>query len=94
VFDYDLESDTFKPDATGSWDNLSKRRNRVPVSKDIKPMFWEVDIDHMKVHGVHLDDYQYMSDATKNYANAEAVGAILAGSNHASWRPILDRTAA
>ena len=42
-------------------------------------MFWEVDIDHMKVHGVHLDDYQYMSDATKNYANAEAVGAILAG---------------
>jgi hypothetical protein len=42
-------------------------------------MFREVDIDHMKVHGVHLDDYQYMSDATKNYANAEAVQASLAG---------------
>jgi len=51
----------------------------VSFSKDIKPMFREVDIDHMKVHGVHLDDYQYMSDATKNYANAEAVRARLAG---------------
>jgi hypothetical protein len=35
----------------------------VSFLKDIKPMFREVDIDHMKVHGVHLDDYQYMSDA-------------------------------
>ena len=42
----------------------------VSFSKDVKPMFREVDIDHMKVHGVHLDDYQYMSDATNNYANA------------------------
>jgi len=51
----------------------------VSFSKDIKPMFREVDIDHMNVHGVHLDDYQYMSDATRNYANAEAVQASLAG---------------
>jgi hypothetical protein len=51
----------------------------VSFSKDIKPMFWKVDIDHMKVHGVHLDDYQYMSDATNNYANVEAVQASLAG---------------
>ena len=51
----------------------------VSFSRNIKPMFREVDIVHMKVHGVHLDDYQYMSDATKNYANAEAVQASLAG---------------
>lgn len=41
----------------------------VSFSKDIKPLFRQVDIDHMKVHGVKLDDYQYMSDAT----NAQAV---------------------
>jgi hypothetical protein len=27
----------------------------------------------MKVHGVHPDDFQYMSDATNNYANAQPV---------------------
>jgi hypothetical protein len=51
----------------------------VSFSKDVKPMFREVDIDHMKVHGVHLDDYQYMSDATNNCANAQAVQDSLAG---------------
>ena len=45
----------------------------VSFSNDIKPMFREIDIDHMKVYGVHLDDYQYMSDATNNHANAQAV---------------------
>ena len=29
----------------------------VSFSNDIKPMFREIDIDHMKVYGVHLDDY-------------------------------------
>jgi hypothetical protein len=42
-------------------------------------MFREVDIDHMKVHGVYLDDFQYMSDAANNYANAQAVLASLKG---------------
>ena len=51
----------------------------VSFSNDIKPMFREVDIEHMKVHGVNLDDYQYMSDATNNYANARAVRDSLAG---------------
>jgi hypothetical protein len=45
----------------------------VSFSKDIKPLFREVDIEHMKVHGVPLDDYQYMSDATNSYAHAQAV---------------------
>jgi hypothetical protein len=51
----------------------------VSFSKDVKPMFREVDIDHMKVHGVYLDDFQYMSDAANNYANAQAVLATLKG---------------
>ena len=51
----------------------------VSFSKDVKPMFREVDIDHMKVHGVNLDDYQYMSDPTNSYANAEAVYDTLVG---------------
>jgi hypothetical protein len=47
----------------------------MPVSfaKDVKPMFREVDIDHMDVHGVHLGNFKYMSDATDDYANAQAV---------------------
>ena len=57
-------------------------------------MFREVDIDHMKVHGVHLNYFQYMSDATNNYANAQAVQDRPDWSNYASWRPILDRRAA
>ena len=51
----------------------------VSFSKDIKPMFREIDINHMKPHGVLLDDYRYMSDATNNYANARAVQDTLVG---------------
>jgi hypothetical protein len=29
-------------------------------------MFRDVDTNRMKVHGVRLDDYRYMSDATNN----------------------------
>ena len=35
----------------------------VSFSKDIQPMFREVDIDHMRIHGVYLDSYEYMSNA-------------------------------
>jgi hypothetical protein len=45
----------------------------VSFSKEIKPLFRKIDIDHMKVHSIHLDDYHYMSDATNDYANAQAV---------------------
>ena len=31
----------------------------------------------MKVHGIHLDDYPYMSDAANNYAHAQAVEKTL-----------------
>ena len=63
----------------------------VSFSKDIKPLFREVDIDHMKVHGVNLDDYQYMSDAT---AQCTGCSKYSGASNDASWRPILDPRAA
>lgn len=38
---------------------LSKRRNGMPVSfsKNVKPMFREVDIKQMKIHGVLLDGF-------------------------------------
>jgi hypothetical protein len=51
----------------------------VSFSKDVKPLFREVDVEHMKVHGVLLDDFHYMADATNNYANARAVEDTLVG---------------
>jgi len=33
----------------------------VSFAKDIKSLFREVDIKHMNVHGIRLDDYAYMS---------------------------------
>jgi hypothetical protein len=35
---------------------------RVSFSSDIKPLFRTVDIEHMKRHGVELDNYTYMSN--------------------------------
>ncbi len=51
----------------------------VSFSKDVKPMFRDVDIDHMKVHGVHLDDFQYISDPTKQLCECRAVQDSLVG---------------
>jgi len=45
----------------------------VSFAADIKSLFRPVDIAHMNVHGVELDDYNYMSDPANNHANAEAV---------------------
>ena len=45
----------------------------VSFAADIAPLFRPVDIAHMKVHGVDLDDYRYMSDPSGNYSHAEAV---------------------
>ena len=44
----------------------------VSFSQDVKPMFRDVDINHMKAHGVRLDDLQYMSDPPNKYKNARA----------------------
>ena len=35
---------------------------QVSFARDIRPLFRDVDISHMKVHGVKLDDYTFMSD--------------------------------
>ena len=51
----------------------------VSLSKDVRPMFRDVDISYTIVHGVHLDGIQYMSDATNDYANAQAVEDSLVG---------------
>jgi len=41
----------------------------VSFANDIKPLFREIDVKHMKVHGIPLDEYAYMSDP----ANANSV---------------------
>jgi hypothetical protein len=46
---------------------------------DIVPLFRPVDIEHMKVHGVLLDAYEYMADASNDHANARAVRDSVAG---------------
>ena len=47
----------------------------MPVSfaKDIRPLFRQIDIDHMKKGGVVLDDYSYMSNPANDYVNAQSV---------------------
>ena len=45
--------------------------------RDIAPLFRPVDVDHMAVHGVLLDQYTYMSDPD----NSEKVyGSVANGS--------------
>lgn len=46
---------------------------KVSFAADIKPLFREIDISHMKSFGVDLDDYTYMSDPD----NADHVLATL-----------------
>ncbi len=47
----------------------------MPVSfaRDIRPLFRPIDVEHMKVHKVLLDDYTYMSDPARDHGNAQAV---------------------
>jgi hypothetical protein len=37
------------------------RKPKVSFARDIRPLFRAVDISHMKVHGIELDDYTFMS---------------------------------
>jgi hypothetical protein len=55
----------------------------VSFSSDIKPMFREIDIEHMKPYGLKLDDYSFMS-------NAEIANRVLASlSPHDGEPPIM-----
>ncbi|HZD49833.1 MAG TPA: hypothetical protein VE178_13920, partial [Silvibacterium sp.] len=47
----------------------------VSFANDIKPLFREIDIKHMKVGGVPLDDFAWMS----NPANADSVLQTVVG---------------
>jgi hypothetical protein len=47
----------------------------VSFADDIRPMFREIDVDHMRGFGVLLDDYAYMSQ----HDNAEQVLRYLDG---------------
>ena len=50
-------------------------------SKDVLPLFRPKDIGCMKPHGVILDSFDYMSDATGNATHAD----------HGNARDVLDR---
>ncbi len=45
----------------------------VSFERDIRPLFRQIDVDHMKKHHVLLDDYAYMSDSSNDHGNAQAV---------------------
>ena len=47
----------------------------VSFERDIRPLFREIDIDHMGPMGVTLDSYDYMSDPS----NAQSVYEYLTG---------------
>jgi hypothetical protein len=51
----------------------------VSFSGDIRPLFKDVDIQHMKPFGVMLDDYGYMSDPGDDHRNAQDVLDFLTG---------------
>ncbi len=54
---------------------MQSSNDSVSFERDIKPLFREIDLDHMTPMGVALDDYDYMSDA----ANAQSVYEFLTG---------------
>ena len=51
----------------------------MPISfaRDIRPLFRQIDIDHMNKHDVRLDNYTYMSDPSNDHGNAQGVEATL-----------------
>ena len=57
--------------------------NVVSFERDIKPLFRQVDIDHMSGFDVLLDDYGYMSDGK----NAQSVLDFLNGTRQPQMPP-------
>ena len=51
----------------------------VSFAAAILPLFRQIDIDHMKPHGVLLDDYAYMADPAGDHAHASGVYDSLTG---------------
>jgi hypothetical protein len=52
-----------------------KGERHMPVSfeKDIRPLFRQIDIDHMNGYNVLLANCIYMSDPSNGHGNAQAV---------------------
>jgi hypothetical protein len=50
-----------------------ERKMSVSFARDIKPLFRQIDIDHMNKYNVLLDNYTYMSDPSNDHGNAQAV---------------------
>jgi hypothetical protein len=57
--------------------------NSTSFARDIRPLFRQIDIDHMSPMGVLLDDYGYMSQR----ANAETVRDYLTGKQQPQMPP-------
>lgn len=55
----------------------------VSYAQDIRPLFRQVDIDHMSAMGVLLDDYAFMSQRD----NAQNVRDFLTGKNQPQMPP-------
>jgi hypothetical protein len=51
----------------------------VSFARDVKPLFREIDIQHMKPSRRFLDDYTYMSDPKNDHENARLVYESLIG---------------
>jgi hypothetical protein len=49
----------------------------VSFEKDIKPLFRQIDIDHMGKHNIFLDKYTYMADPSNDHGNAQSVEETL-----------------
>ena len=39
----------------------------------VRPLFRDIDVQHMKPFGVDLDDYSYMSDPSDDHSQAQNV---------------------
>ena len=50
------------PPSDSSSRKKKERKPKVSFERDIRRLFRDVDVSHMKVHGVKLDDYTFMSD--------------------------------
>jgi hypothetical protein len=65
----------------------------MPVSfeRDIRPLFRQIDIDHMNKHRILLDNYTYMSDASNDHGNAQAVEDTLRNQSMPPRGPLLEQ---
>ena len=62
----------------------------ISFAQDIRPLFTDVDVAHMKSFGVRLHDFDYMRDPAhaQNILNAVSTGAMPPrSSGEPGWSP-------